>query len=516
MMRRTDSRAILAGGAAAAMAISVYLTALHNRFVYDDYHTVIENASIRSVTNLRAIFWHDVTRPIVNFSYAADRALWGPAPFGFHLTSVLFHALNVVLLFCLARRLRLDVIPAFAAAAFLAVHPMMTEAVGYVSGRSEVLCATFLLVAMLCAERWLCEGGKGPLVAMLAAWIAALMTKETAAMFPFVLVLYDWLQVDRLQVARPFQGPEGGAESPALQFWKRFRTVYAPLIALTVLAGLARVYILARIEYPGQVSIHWRYLLVNADVFQRYLGMMAVPTGQALFHEVGAISSLFQIRALAGIGVVGAFVAAIWWLRRSEWLVSFGLAWFALMLVPSAVLITLDQGEPMTEHRVYVASAGLFLAAGAVVARIVERLSGRNQLVRRAGAVVMALVLLSFVADTLLRNEMWRSPVTLWRESVDLAPKHPRPRLLLGEALADAGRRDEAIEQFRIGVSLRPSDPVGHVELARSLGDAGRWREAREELMRALEVGPHYEPARQALRVLDEIEAQLGSNGPRR
>jgi tetratricopeptide (TPR) repeat protein len=292
--------------------------------------------------------------------------------------------------------------------------------------------------------------------------------------------------------------------------------VYAPLIALTVLAGLARVYILARIEYPGQVSVHWSYLLVNADVFRRYLGMMAVPTGQALFHEVGAISSLFELRALAGIATVGAVVAAIWWLRRSEWLMSFGLAWFALLLVPSAVLIALDQGEPMTEHRVYVASAGLFLAAGAGVARIVERLSGSSQLVRRAGAVVMALVLLSFIADTLLRNEMWRSPVTLWRESVDLAPNHPRPRLLLGQSLADAGRRDEAIEQFRIAISFRPSDPVGHVELARSLGDAGRWREAREELVRALEVGPQYEPARRALGVLDEIEAQLGSNGPRR
>src|SRR5262245_29686114 len=75
MMRRPDSRAILAGGAAAAMAISVYVNALHNPFVYDDYHTVIENASIRSVANLRAIFWHDVTRPLVNFSYALDRGL---------------------------------------------------------------------------------------------------------------------------------------------------------------------------------------------------------------------------------------------------------------------------------------------------------------------------------------------------------------------------------------------------------------------------------------------------------
>jgi hypothetical protein len=489
---------LLAGGAAAAMAISVYANALHNPFVYDDYHTVIENASIRTVTNLRAIFWHDVTRPVVNFSYAVDRAFWGPATFGFHLTSVLLHALNVILLFVLARRMQLDVLPAFAAAALFGVHPMMTEAVGYISGRSEVLCATFLLLALLCADRWL----HGPqerrgrwLVATLAIWVVALATKETAAMFPFVLVLFDRLTTD------------------AGLFSNRLRRVYRPLIALTVLAGLGRLFVLTWIEYPGRVSIHWTYLLVDADVFRRYLFMMALPTGQALFHEVRAISSVFDSRALAGLAAAGVVVAAIWELRRSEWRASFGLAWFGLLLVPPAVLIALDQGEPMAEHRVYVASIGLFLAVGAGVAHVIDWLSGRARVLRAAGAIALGLVLLSFVADTLVRNAVWRSPEALWRESVDLAPTHPRPRLLLGEALADTGQRDAAIEQFRIAISYRPSDPVGHVELARSLVDAGRWREAREELMRAVEVGPHYEPACQALRIFDEI--QFPSNGDR-
>jgi protein O-mannosyl-transferase len=491
---------LLAGGAAAAMAISVYANALHNPFVYDDYHTVIENTSIRTVTNPRAIFWHDVTRPVVNFSYAVDRAVWGPTAFGFHLASVLFHALNVVLLFSLARRARLDVLSAFAAAALFAVHPMMTEAVGYVSGRSEVLCAAFVLVALLCADRWL-HGRPEPrgrwLLATLASWIVALATKETAAMFPFVLVMYDRL-------------------TTAAGFSNRFRKIHAPVLALTVLAGLGRLFVLARIEYPGQVSVHWPYLLVDADVFRRYIFMMVVPNGQALFHEVGAISSVFNRRALAGLVAAGAVIGAIWRLRRSEWRASFGLAWFALLLVPSAVLIALDQGEPMTEHRVYAASVGFFLAVGAGVTHAVGWLSGRERLLRAAGAAALALVLLSFAAETLQRNAVWGSPVTLWRESVDLAPTHPRPRLLLGEALADAGQRDAAIEQFRIAISFRPSDPVGHVELARSLGSAGRWREAREELMRALEVGPHYEPARQALRIIDAIPFHFDGDTARR
>jgi len=499
-MRRPDVRALLAGGAAAAMAISVYAKALHNPFVYDDYHTVIENASIRCVTNLRAVFWHDVTRPVVNLSYAVDRALWGPAPFGFHLTSLLFHSLNVVLLFTLARRMRLDILSAFVAAALFAVHPMMTEAVGYVSGRSEVLSATFLLVALLCADRWLHSQPERRgrwLFAMLAGWSVALATKETAAMFPFVLILFDQL-------------------TTSAGFLNRLRRVYAPLVALTVLAGVCRLFVLARIEYPGQVSIHWRYLLVDADVFRRYLVMMAVPIGQALFHEVGAISSVFDPRALTGMAAIGVVVGAIWRLRRSEWRASFGLAWFALLLVPSAVLIALDQGEPMTEHRVYVASVGLFLAASASVAHVADWLSGRERLLRVAAATGLALVLLSFVTETLLRNAVWGSPVTLWRESVNLAPTHPRPRLLLGEALADAGQRDAAIEQFRIAISFRPFDPVGHVKLARSLGDAGHWREAREELMRAVEVGPHYEPARQALRIFDGIPSYFNGDSARR
>jgi tetratricopeptide (TPR) repeat protein len=216
------------------------------------------------------------------------------------------------------------------------------------------------------------------------------------------------------------------------------------------------------------------------------------------------------------VAAIGVVVGAIWGLRRSEWRASFGLAWFAVLLVPSAVLIALDQGEPMTEHRVYAASVGLFLAAGAGVTHVADWLSRRGRLLRVAGATGLALVLLSFVTDTLLRNSVWGSPVTLWRESVNLAPTHPRPRLLLGEALADAGQRDAAIEQFRIAISFRPSDPVGHVELARSLGDAGRWREAREELMRAFEVGPHYEPARQALRIFDEIPSHFDGDRARR
>src|SRR5215510_5032379 len=93
---------------AAALGGLVYLNALHNPFVYDDFHTVVDNTSLKNPANLLSIVHHDVARPLVNVSYAFDRAIWGPGPFGFHLTSVLLHVLNVVLLFQLAWRLTED------------------------------------------------------------------------------------------------------------------------------------------------------------------------------------------------------------------------------------------------------------------------------------------------------------------------------------------------------------------------------------------------------------------------
>ena len=137
-----------------------------NPFVYDDYVSVVENPSIQPPLYLRSVLLYQLTRPVVNASYAVDRAIWGPEPFGYHLTSVLLHMLNVGLLFLLVWRLSEDwqrttgepahaQATAFATALLFAVHPMMTEAVGYISGRSEVLCATFFLLGMLCARRWM-------------------------------------------------------------------------------------------------------------------------------------------------------------------------------------------------------------------------------------------------------------------------------------------------------------------------------------------------------------------------
>jgi hypothetical protein len=520
-------RAIVACGLAALLGGVVYLNALHNPFVYDDYHTVVENASIAHVTDIRAIVAGALTRPIVNLSYAIDRAMWGAAPLGFHVTNVLLHMLNVVLLFHLARQFGKGELAAFAGAALFAVHPMMTEAVGYISGRSEVLCATFFLLALMCGRRWLvgrilsdparalvpeddrrvhtASAGamavkKDPPYRVWPAlticfWAAALATKESAAMFPFVFLAYDWL----------------GAGGTVAEKRRRLLTVHLPIIGTAVLAGIVRLLIFARVEYVGQTHIHWSYVLLELDVVRRYVWLMINPAGQTIFHEVAAVG-LFDPRTLLAVLVTGVMAALGWNLRRADWVASFGLLWFFLLLVPSSALIVLDQGEPMAEHRVYLASCGIFLTAGAAIGWLGEWVRDS----RVVGAIALGLVLISFGAETTLRNAIWADPVTLWRESVDLAPAHYRPRLLLGEALQDSGRRKEAIEQYQTAIQLRPGEPMGYVKMGQCLAEIGQWADARQQLLKAIDLDPRNRAARDSLTVLNSVESRFGVDGSRR
>jgi hypothetical protein len=334
-------------------------------------------------------------------------------------------------------------------------------------------------------------------------WVLGLISKETAAMFPFVLFAMDY--VVRL---KPDTTEEASPDSPVVsgssRTWHRFKRLYLPMIAIAVTAGIGRLLVL-RFEYPDRVAIHWNYVLVELDVLRRYIWLLIRPAGQTLFHAVPAIDGLLELRALMALITAGLIVCLVWRLRATAGVASFGIIWFLLGLAPSSVLAVLDQGEPMAEHRVYLASGGFFLAAAAGISHADAWLQRAGSRIRRAGSAMMAVVLMSLSALTLLRNAVWADPIAVWRESVDLAPAHYRPRLLLGEALQDKGRRAEALEEYRTAIRLRPTDIDGYLKLSLCLADMGRFEEARQTLRQALEVDPTNEPARRALAMLEKF-----------
>jgi hypothetical protein len=481
---RAKSRVVWSAGCAAVLAALVYLNALDNPFVYDDYHLIVDNTSILNGADLQSVIVRDITRPVVTLSYALDTWLWGRQPVGYHLTNVVLHVVNVLLVFWVAylasedrrrqvhQRLWRDASPivvAFMTSAVLAVHPMMTQAVGYISGRSEVAYSVFFLLAFLAGRRWMLQGGAQWWSACVGLWMVAILAKESAAMLPLVLIVYDRFVLDA--------GPS--------ERRRRFLRLQLPLLAVTLAAGAVRVGVLMFVEYPGEVGPDWRLALVAADAFWRYLVMLVSPRGQSIFHALPLIDSLRSPRVVADLlGLVG-FVVLVSMLRRRHSVMAFGLGWFALLLVPSSGLLILGLGEPMAEHRVYLSAVGLFLAGGCAFSAIWTHSRSRNVAV--AGA---ALFLVALGFQTVVRNAIWEDPVALSLEAVELAPRHWMPRILAGEALRQNGRCDEAVVEYRAAIVIRPGDEYPYTMLARCLIQTQRLGEAEDVLRQLKAINP--------------------------
>jgi protein O-mannosyl-transferase len=499
----------LLAGVAVALAGLVYVNALDNPFVYDDRRLVVENRSLRDPLDLYAVAVHEATRPVVNLSYAIDRKVWGPKPFGFHVTNVLLHMITVALLFDFTRRTTGRRLAAFIAAALFAVHPMMTQAVGYISGRAELLCTMFFLLALDAARRWMLGPFSRPpganstriagqwahvqrvarqsdvrtalggptrwLFATFALWILALASKETAAMFIVVALAYDRLVL-------PGTAPDRR---------RRLLWLHGPLLAFAMLAVALRLAVFTLIEHPGPIHADWNLGLLELDVVRRYLALLVRPSGQSIFHELAPVSGLLDPRFLSALGVIGMLGALGWWMRRVEGTVTFGIVWFLAAFVPLGALVVLGRGEPMAEQRVYLASCGLFLAFGAGIARLgaVLRWESRRT-ARLVFGTLLVAVLVVLSMHTVLRNAVWGDPVTLFTEATDAAPNSWLANLLLGEALHDAGRHDEAIGAFTTALQSNAGEPAIYTKLGVCLLEVGQLKGAAAMFQKVRELNP--------------------------
>src|SRR5262245_16464759 len=427
-------REALAGVALAALSASLYLGALHNPFVYDDRLTVVDNGSIRHLGNMHVVLLFDRFRPLVNLSFAVDYAFWGLNPAGFRLTNVGLHALNVVLVFALLSRIVGDcrtsmdaawgispgasrLIPLIASALF-AVHPMMTEAVGYISGRSDVLAGTFFLLTFLLMRKGLVSGRPRWIALALVPLILGLASKEVSAMLPFVLLAYDRLVLRR-------RGLEGR---------RRLLRFHLPLIGGVILIGLTRLLIFVNVEHGLASEALGRavgYVCLQFEAVWKYVQLLMLPFHRSIAHNVTGSTSL------AVLGAVSLVITCLLAFRVRERgpLLSFGVAWFLLLMVPSSSVVPLQ--SPMAEHRVYLASIGLFLAVSSFFARLAEGLRDRpvgRRILYAAGVLVVA----ALATMTVARNAVWSDPVALWREATFTAPRWDT-YTGLGHALRDAG-----------------------------------------------------------------------------
>jgi protein O-mannosyl-transferase len=469
---------------AAAIGVAAYANALHNPFVYDDTTEILENASIRDLSDLRfVLLGHSLTRPVTNLSYAIDYAFWGLNAFGYHLTNLLLHALNVVLLFTLVRDIHRDVggqgrmndgstFAGFTASGLFAVHPMMTEAVGYATGRTELLVATFVLASLYWFRRGLLSQKRLPVVVGIILAMLALGTKETAVIVPFVLLTYDVLILHGRR-----------REERARRLWR----VHLPLVTTILVAAAVRIWLYMAVEYPTTSGFRWPNLLADVEVLSRYISLLFMPIAQSFVHGSARVTSFFDVSLFTAIGVLTVVISVAVIARRDQPLVTLGIVWLLIALLPGVALVLLgDIGQPMAERRAYLASCGFFLsiAAGATSVLYGE-VKGQFQRSLKIGTV-LAVALVSLFVLTVRRNQVWSDPVRLWSDAVSKAPGTWLAQFGLADAYQSVGDCESALSGYRRAIALIPENPQAYDGLAACLVELQRPDDARRVLRAAI------------------------------
>jgi protein O-mannosyl-transferase len=438
----------------ALLAFLLYFNALNNPFVYDDHHTVIDNASLVDPSQIKGVLLHMRFRPLVNLSYAVDYSIWQLNPFGYHLTNLILHLVNIPLCYLLflafigdARRKGLLPAPSkpeendFSSAAFLslifAIHPMLTEAVGYVSARSELLCGCFFLVSFLLFRRGIVESKRRWFLPATVAWLFSLATKEVGAMLPLLLLLYDRLLLTE---------SKGGN--------RRLWNLHFPLLSIVAAGGCLRLYSYIWVEASGAGSMLWQNLQTQFGVVWRYMAMLLVPVGQSITHHISESDQTFRFWPLiAGVLLLGVVLLALK-MRRRYGMHAFGFLGFLIILLPTSLI---PLAEPMAEHRVYLASILFFLGVWACILSVGHRLEIRlGKSLRPLAIAISVAVVVALSAATCLRNDVWDDPISLWRDAAATSPKSPAAHFALGDAHRLGGNCPDAVTAYQRAVVLLP------------------------------------------------------------
>jgi len=428
-----------------------YANSIPNAFILDDILIVGANERIRHFDPLHFLFqsyWGDLNhagiyRPLTISTFSAEYAVWQVWAPGYRMINLLLHALNAFLVFLLARGLLRSPEGALAAAVVYAMHPLQTEAVVSIVGRSELLAAGFFFAAWLAFR-------KGRTWLSASAYFLAMLAKESAITLPAIAML----DVALGESLHPLSGSMSVAQDVMRKLgraWRRLAVLSATAIAYLAL----RVYVLGGLGIPktgqylnGTLTALQRWM-TSGRVFIEYLRLLFAPVRISSDYDFNSIP-LAGIRdwdAWIGLGLVGASIALAMVLAKRRPAVSLGILFFFVTLLPVSNWI-MPIALLMAERFLYTPIFGFALLAGITWTRIQDR--GARRLIAVGFVAASTLLCIS-------HNYVWQDTLTFHENAVRVSPNNARARLGYGFALVRVGRAQEAKEQFEAGLRILPN-----------------------------------------------------------
>ena len=473
---------------AAFMAFVVFMPALDGEFVrWDDFSNLSANQSFRGL-GPEQLRWMWTTFhmghyiPLSWMTLGADYLVWGMDPRGYHLTNLVLHSVNAVLLYHLTRRLILRaqpqrfatetpvVLAALFAALLFAVHPLRVESVAWITERRDGLSLLFMLATILAYLRFV-EGAarrRAHYVLAVALFACALLSKAIAMVTPGLLLVINMYPLRRLGGMQGFTGAEP-------------RRVYRELVPFALLAGATAALSVVALSAGRQYVIDDK-LAASVYSYAFYLWKTLLPVGLAPLYERPVDLDATAPRMLASYFAAIAVLVATWRARRRHPTVAACVAAFTIALLP---LLGFVQNGPQIAADRYTHHAAPALAILAGCAFLVVPRPTRL-------IPVGLLVVATLSALTWQQSHVWRNSESVWQRVLAVDSTSAFAHNNLGELRASRGRRSQAIAHYERAIMYRPGYADPHANLGLELTARGETVRAIEHLRRALELQPDH------------------------
>jgi len=471
--------------------LAVYWQVGNHEFVdFDDNGYVTENRQVQAgltpdsiiwaFTSTHAANWH----PLTWLSHMLDCQIYGLNPGGHHLTNVLFHILNTILLFLIFRRMTGALWKSAFIAALFALHPLHVESVAWVAERKDVLSTFFWMLTMgayvFYTER---PGIKIYLITVLL-FALGLMAKPMLVTLPFVLLLLDYWPLGRFK----FRQPEGTVSNSTKKF-SNFNLVWEKT-PFFVLAAVSSIVTFFAQQSGGAVRsfdvLPFTVRISNALVsYISYIGSMLWPYHLAALYPHPNNLPMWKF-AGAGLLLILISFVVIRFMRQLPYLLV-GWLWYFGTLVPVIGLVQVGS-QSMADRYTYVPLIGIFIMIAWVVPDLLTRWQYRKTfLAISAGCILSVLTMVTWT-----QLQYWQNSISLFEHAINVTTDNFIMHSGKGIALAEQGNIDEAVVHYTEALEINPHCVEAHCGMGVVLQEQDEIDEAIAHYTEALKIKPDY------------------------
>ncbi len=467
-----------------AVGSAAYLPTLSNEFVWDDNQIIVRDRFIKQPDNWPSFFRPSIWqrhypgdyRPVRSFAFAFNYLFWRSNPAGYHLSNLLLHLLNTLLIYTLLRLLIPKPPIALIGAALFCLYPLQSEAVAWAKNCSELIASGFLLLSLILFIRRLAsppitKRPKATLLFSLLCFLLAILSKASAAALPLLLIALASCLPERKRLKDRLIS--------TLPYWSiavlylSFKALFLPRAA-TALITPPPLDLASRLIAVQQTLVFYLKLLIfplnnSSERFFRLPGPWGEPST--------FISALFLI----------TYLLLIIRLYRTRGVISFFLAWPLILLLPASNFIFLTS-RPLAEQRLYLPAAGVCSVAAFLLFSIYHGLSEEK---RRTYFTFLGLLLFFSFLSTAARNLEWNNEIRLYESIKKISPT-PRIRLNLANAYLRADRPRKAFDECLAVMKGNPALAEVYATLSDVCQKMGDHKRALIEMEKAHRLNPQH------------------------